>query len=184
MPTQGLGNPEAQRASASSTSSPRKRPQQSDYPLLADNKTGNRPMNGDQGPGAAPVPPTSETRLEAPAPGDSGGPGRASKATKRRKNRHRKRRNRHQSFITPGPEDSHDRSEGPSGTGGARESMGGNRPTSKDNPSFFNLGRNLSNTSLESDALLDHRYATFSLREHRLLEMFVSNPSARIGINR
>lgn len=119
-------------------------------------------MNGDQGPGAAPAL-TSETRLEAPAPDDGGGPGRASKAGKRRKNRHRKRRNRHQSFITPGPEGSHDRSEGPSGTGGARESMGADRPTSKDNPSFFNLGRDLSSTSLESDALLDHRYATFSL---------------------
>lgn len=156
MPTRGLGNPEAQRASASSTSSPRRRPQQQDYPLLADNQTGNRPMNGGQGSGAAP---TSETRLEAPAPDDSGGPGRASKAGKRRKNRHRKRRNRHQSFITPGPEDSHDQAEGPSGTGGARESMGGDRPTSKDKPSYFNLNRNLSSTSLESDALLDHRYA-------------------------
>lgn len=117
---------------------------------------------GSRDPGNAPGT-SSETRLEAPAHQGSGGPAKPSKAAKRRKNRNRKRRNRQQSFITLGTEDSHEHSEGPSGTGGAREAMEGDRPTSKDKPSFFKLGRNLSNTSIESDALLDHRYATVSL---------------------
>jgi magnesium transporter len=41
--------------------------------------------------------------------------------------------------------------------------MEADRPTSRDATSFFNLGRNMSNTSLESDALLDHRYVCLYL---------------------
>lgn len=114
---------------------------------------------GSRDPGNAPGT-TSETRLESPAHHGSGGPGKPSKAAKRRKNRNRKRRNRQQSFITLGTEDSHEQSEDPSGMGGAQAPMEGERPTSKGKPSFFKLGRNLSNTSIESDALLDHRYTT------------------------
>lgn len=157
-PTRDLGGTQAQRASATSPSSPRRRPQQNDYPLSADNKTENDPM-GDRDPGNGRST-TSETRLEPPAHQSSGGPGKPAKTAKRRKNRNRKRRNRQQSFIAPGTEDSHEQSDGASGTGGAGASMEGDRPTSRDKPSFFRLRRNLSDTSIESDALLDHRYAT------------------------
>lgn len=131
--------------SAGSTSSPRR--------LSSDNRTGNHPL-GRRDPENAPST-TSQSRTEPPAP-DGGGSGKQSRA-KRRKNRNRKRQNRQQSFLTPGMEDSHDRSEGKAETGGVRESMEDDRPRSRDKPPFFKLGRNLSNTSLESDALLDHR---------------------------
>lgn len=152
-PTPGFGGSQAQQASAGSTSSPKRRPQQNEYPLSTDNKTGNHPL-GPRDPGNAPST-TTQSRTEPPAP-DGGGSGRQSKA-KRRKNRNRKRRNRQQSFITPVTEDSHDQSEGQAEPGGVRGSMEDDRPRSRDKPPFFKLGRNLSNTSLESDALLDHR---------------------------
>jgi magnesium transporter len=97
---------------------------------------------GGRTPGTGPGPvseatPAGETRSEHPA--DSGA-GKPSKSSKRKKNRNRKRRNRHESFLTP-----------------SRDSMEADRPTQRDT-SFFKLRSNLSNTSLESDALLDHRY--------------------------
>lgn len=152
-PTPGLGGPQAQQASAVSASSPRRCPQQSNYPLSTDNKTGNHPMSHRDSGNAPAI--TSQSRTEPPAPvgGDSGKP---SKAAKRRRNRNRKRQNRQQSFAVD-TEDTHERSEGQTGTGGVRESMEGDRPRSKDRPSFFTLRRNLSNTSLESGTLLDHR---------------------------
>lgn len=156
-PTPGI---EALRQSSpsSSTASPRKRPQRTDYPLHTDKKAGNGPMGGrveDRGPSTT----APETRFEtAPAPDNE--PGK-SKSAKRRKNRNRKRRNRQESFLTPSKEEPHDRPASGSGTGGMRDSMEADRPTSNDNSSsYFKLGRNLSNTSLESDALLDHRYVT------------------------
>jgi magnesium transporter len=146
--------PQSQRFSSSSPSSPSKRDQRSDYPLSTDKKAGNSPMGGreqDHGP-ATP----SGTRLGTPAP-DNGPAGKPSKSSKRRKNRNRKRRNRQESFLTPGSEEAHDRSGTVSGTCGARESMEDNQPTSKDNQSYFTLRRKRSSTSIESDALLDHR---------------------------
>jgi magnesium transporter len=115
-------------------------------------------MSSGRAPGTGPVSiseatPANEARFEPPA----GIAGKPSKSSKRKKNRNRKRRNRHQSFIPPHPEESHDSPGDISGAGGVRDSMEADRPTSRDNPSFFKLGRNLSNTSLESDALLDHR---------------------------
>ncbi|OKP15120.1 hypothetical protein PENSUB_2162 [Penicillium subrubescens] len=98
----------------------------------------------------------SGTRLGTPAP-DNGPAGKPSKSSKRKKNRNRKRRNRQESFLTPAPEEAHDRAGTVTGTGGARESMKEDRPTSKDNQSYFTLRRKLSSTSIESDALLDHR---------------------------
>lgn len=103
--------------------------------------------------GAVSVPETNnQTRPEPPADNTGNPP----KASKRKKNRNRKRRNRHQSFIPPGHEESLDSAGLTLGTGGG--SMEAGRPTSGDAP-VFKLGRNLSNTSLESEALLDHRYA-------------------------
>ncbi|KAJ5591677.1 uncharacterized protein N7459_002046, partial [Penicillium hispanicum] len=168
-PTPGLGASRPPRSSPS-PSGPRIRPQRNDYPLSTDRNTGNGPMSG---PHQQPAPATSTgTRLETPAPDN--GPGKSSKASRRKKNRHRKRRNRQESFLTPTAEVSHDRPGSSAGTSGARESMEGDRPTSKDNPSYFNLSRNLSNTSIESDALLDHRYVS-NLSHHPLRFENLSN---------
>jgi magnesium transporter len=107
------------------------------------------------GPGTnAETTPTPETRLEAPTTG--GGTGKTSKASKRKKNRQRKHRNRRQSFLVPASEESHDRPGTASGTGSGNQ-MEGDRPTSRENPQFYNFVSNLSTTSLDSDALLDHR---------------------------
>ncbi|KAJ5824483.1 Mg2+ transporter protein CorA-like/Zinc transport protein ZntB [Penicillium robsamsonii] len=151
---------EASRPPRSSHSSgPRKRSQRSDYPHSADNNASSGPMSGGRAPGTGPVSistttPANETRFESPADIAAGKP---PKSSKRKKNRNRKRRNRHQSFIPPRREESHDSPGEILSAGGVRDSMEADRPISRDNPSFFKLGRNLSNTSLESDALLDHR---------------------------
>jgi magnesium transporter len=142
---------------SSHSSSPRKRPQHSDYPP-PDNNASYGLMSGGRAPGTDPVPipetsPANKTRPNPPADNAAGQP---SKSTKRKKNRNRKRRNRHQSFILPCREESHDSPAEISDAPGVRDSMEADRPSSRDK-SFFKLGRNLSNTSLESDALLDHR---------------------------
>lgn len=130
----------------SHSSNPAQPPQRRDYPP-ADNSASYRPM-GDRAVSET----TNQTRFEPPA--DSNG--KTPKTSKRKKNRNRKRRNRHQSFIPPDREESH---ASPGHNSGARgDSMEADRPTSRDTTSFFKLGRNLSNTSLESEALLDHRY--------------------------
>ena len=137
----------------SHSSSPSKRPQRKDYPPSADNSASYRPM-GDRASGGpvAVSEATNETRFDSPA--DNAG--KTPKSSKRKKNRNRKRRNRHQSFIPPDRERSED-SPRPN-VGAGDDSMEADRPTSRDTQSFFKLGHNLSNTSLESEALLDHRY--------------------------
>ncbi|KAJ5485406.1 metal ion transporter [Penicillium diatomitis] len=97
-----------------------------------------------------------ETRPGAPA-SDNAPAQKPSKSAKRRKNRKGKRRNRQQSFLTPKIDET-DEGSGPVSTiVGGREMDDSERPTSRDNPSYFTLRRKHSNTSLESDALLDHR---------------------------
>ncbi|KAJ5628534.1 hypothetical protein N7490_010762 [Penicillium lividum] len=136
--------------SCSSSPGPAKRPQQNDYPLSTDNRSGNGPMGGS---GQDQVSATSfGARLQTPAPDSSAGKSK----TNKRKNRRRRPKNRKQSFLTPDLE-THDRPGTSSAADGAREPMEGDRPNSKDGSSYFKLGRNLSNTSLESEALLDHR---------------------------
>lgn len=144
----------SQLLSSSSPSSPGKRGQRSEYPLPTDKKAGNGPMGGQEQDNGPATP--SGTRLETPAP-DNGPANKPSKSSKRRKNRNRKRRNRHESFLTPASEEAHERAGTVSGTGGARETMEDEQPTSKDNQSYFTLRRHRSSTSIESDALLDHR---------------------------
>lgn len=147
-PTPRLGA--SRQHSHSSSPGPRQRPQHHDYPLSTDSASGNGPMGG---PGQDQVSATSSgARLQTPASENTG----KSKANKR-KNRRRKPRNRKQSFLPPAAEPPHERQGSSSAVDGTRESMDGDRPNSKDGTSFFKLGRNLSNTSLESDALLDHR---------------------------
>ncbi|KAJ5287042.1 hypothetical protein N7478_002728 [Penicillium angulare] len=150
-PTPGLGDLRLTQSSSSSPG-PRLRPQQTDYPLSTDNKTGKGPMGGAGQDQASAT--SSGARLQTPAP-DNHAAGK-SKASKR-KNRRRKPKNRKQSFLPPASETTHERPVSSSAADGLRESMDGDRPTSKDDQSFFKLGNNLSNTSLESDALLDHR---------------------------
>ncbi|KAJ5696285.1 hypothetical protein N7455_000820 [Penicillium solitum] len=157
IPTPGTAASRPPRSSHSS--SPRKRPQRTDYPPSADNNASYGPMSGGRAPGTGAVPvseatPANKTRFEPPADNAAGKP---SKSSKRKKNRNRKRRNRHQSFISPSQEEPHDSPGETSDAGGVRDHpMEADRPISRDK-SFFKLGRNLSNTSLESDALLDHR---------------------------
>ena len=152
-PSLRVGRPPRQ---SPSSSSPRRHPQRDDYPLSTDSRIENGPMGT---PHPEPAPNTSSgTRLETPAP-ENAVLAKPSKTSKRKKNRHRKRRNRQQSFLTPAAEESHERSGSSAIVDHGRKSMEGDRPRSKDGPSYFNLGRNLSNTSMESDALLDHRYA-------------------------
>lgn len=81
----------------------------------------------------------------------------AGKSSKKKKNRHRKRRNRRQSFL--GPEES------PSVVAPASvpeteglAPMATDQTKSRAALPFYKLGRDLSSTSLESEALLDHRY--------------------------
>ncbi|KAF7184121.1 hypothetical protein CNMCM7691_004680 [Aspergillus felis] len=93
----------------------------------------------------------------------------ATNKPKRRKNRHRKRRNRRQSFLAP--EESHTAT----AVSGAEEAMiAGDQPHSRPALPFYNLGRDLSSTSLESEALLDHRNQPMMRprRESRLAQSF------------
>ncbi|KAJ5805989.1 uncharacterized protein N7503_003591 [Penicillium pulvis] len=137
--------------SRSSSPGARKCPQPNDYPLPTDSRSGNGPMGGT---GQDHLSATSTgARLQTPAPDSGAGKSKSNK----RKNRRRRPKNRKQSFLTSAPETSHDRPGTSPAADGARELMEGDRPTSKDGQSFFKLGRNLSNTSLESEALLDHR---------------------------
>ena len=111
---------------SSHSSSPRKRPQHSDYPP-ADNNASHGLMSGGRAPGTGPVPvpetsPANKTRSNPPADNAAGKP---SKSSKRKKNRNRKRRNRHQSFIPPSREESHDSPTEISDAGGVRGLNGG-----------------------------------------------------------
>lgn len=164
-PTSGLAASRSPRSSPSASTS-NKSPQHIDSPHTADDQTGTGPTGGPVQESGAPTTsdmPAKGTRTENPAP--PGGATKPSKPPKRKKNRHRKRRNRHQSFLPPGREDPHERSGTAAGAGGAaRDSTAGDRPRSKDNSSFYKLGRDLSSTSLDSDVLLDHRYVDGFLR--------------------
>lgn len=103
----------------------------------------------------------------------------ASKPAKRKKNRNRKRRHRRQSFLAP--EDGEEEEERPLDPATAQGSdavtnvnsgdqqqqtstvstnssaKGKSSKSRRERQSFFGLGRDLSSTSLESAALLDHR---------------------------
>ena len=144
--------------SSPSPSSTRRFLHPSDCPLSPnDKKTESHPIGAMDKENASAA---SKARLETPAPED--GPGKSLKSSKRKKHRRRKRHNRHQSFLTPSAGESYDQPRSPGATGGARELTEGTQPTSKDKPPHFNLGRNLSDASIESDALLDHRLVYIS----------------------
>ncbi|KAE8353069.1 hypothetical protein BDV28DRAFT_115228 [Aspergillus coremiiformis] len=94
------------------------------------------------------------------------------KPTKQKKNRHRKRRNRRQSFINA--EDPHP---GPPITPGPNAedlAMMADQNKSRGALPFYKLRRGLSSTSLESEALLDHRNQPMMRprRDSRLAQSF------------
>lgn len=86
------------------------------------------------------------------------------KPAKRKKNRNnRKRRHRRQSFLTAEESESQSQQFEPA-TAPAADSVAKAQPVANDQSKsrarlpFYGLGRDLSDTSLESEALLDHRY--------------------------
>ena len=103
---------------------------------------------------------SQEGRSDATAQSGDG----SKKQTKRKKHRNRRRRNRRPSFLAPASDDAaaiateeHDQQGEGEQTGrqtGGESAM----PSATLQPPLYKLpGRNLSNTSLESEALLDHR---------------------------
>lgn len=93
-----------------------------------------------------------------------------SKKTKRKRNRNRKHRNRRPSFLAP--EDSQPNAPPTVPETAPMDTLAENETQTQSPPPFYRLGANTSNTSLESEALLDHRYVPvkmavgFSLRRH------------------
>lgn len=83
------------------------------------------------------------------------------KAARRKRNRNRRRRNRRHSFLTA--EDSHFGSPTVSTPDAAASTnLGDDQPKVEVARPLYKLGRDLSSTSLESEALLDHRYVSGS----------------------
>ncbi|PWY69754.1 cora family metal ion transporter [Aspergillus heteromorphus CBS 117.55] len=105
--------------------------------------------------------PGSEVRPHDGADSRSGTP----KSAKRKKPRHRKRRHRRQSFLAaeePLPASAH--ASVPDAENIATVAADQDKP--QGTLPFYKLGRDLSTTSLESEALLDHRYQS-SMRPRR-----------------
>lgn len=133
---------------ASATSSGVQSPRQS-HPSI---DTG---FNTNSGAASGPTWPESSTRSEASAPE---GQAKGGKPAKRRRNRNRKRRSRRQSFLAPEEPQFTSTTVPPPDTAAVTNLVG-------ERPKPYNLGSNLSNTSLESEALLDHRYVGVVLAE-------------------
>lgn len=82
----------------------------------------------------------------------AGPEGSQSTTKKKKKNRHRRRRKRRQSFLAPDDEDR----PGQIMADRTSDLAASVQERPRERPSFYR-GRNLSTTSLESEALLDHR---------------------------
>ncbi|CBF70700.1 uncharacterized protein ANIA_05856 [Aspergillus nidulans FGSC A4] len=97
--------------------------------------------------------------------------GTGSKKHKRKKNRNRKRRNRRPSFLAP--EDSQPNAPPTIPESEALSAMAENQAKARGSTPFYS-GGNMSNTSLESEALLDHRNQPMMRprRESRLAQSF------------
>ena len=100
--------------------------------------------------------------------------------SKRRKNRNRKRRHRRESFLAP--EESHSpapvSATAPAADAVASASVGAadqSKSKSRARLPFYQLGRDLSDTSLESEALLDHRYVLIFFLLHSTDQMILLN---------
>ncbi|KAJ0417070.1 hypothetical protein BJY00DRAFT_303634 [Aspergillus carlsbadensis] len=113
------------------------------------------------------VQPIEDSRHDAETGNRSG-----SNKPKRKRNRHRKRRNRRQSFLAP--EDSQPDAPPTVPENEALNVMAGNQGRQRGSTPFYKLGGDLSNTSLESEALLDHRNQPMMRprRESRLAQSF------------
>lgn len=79
------------------------------------------------------------------------------KPAKRKKNRHRKRRNRRHSFITA-DNPTLEPATFPAPDATTVSNLAADRPKPEMAQPFYKLGREPSSSSLESEALLDHRY--------------------------
>lgn len=123
--------------------------------------------NPDHPPVTRPSESAQETRSDSKSGAASSMP--MPKPTKRKKNRNnRKRRHRRQSFLTA--EESESQSQqfkpatAPAADSVAKAQSAANDPSkSRARLPFYGLGRDLSDTSLESEALLDHRYGFYLL---------------------
>ncbi|KAL4807033.1 hypothetical protein BDV18DRAFT_111786 [Aspergillus unguis] len=84
----------------------------------------------------------------------------SSKKPKRRKNRNKKRKNRRPSFLASEDSQANANSNAPPTipeSEALMDSMAENQTRARGTAPFYQAGENLSNTSLESEALLDHR---------------------------
>ncbi|KAL3466303.1 hypothetical protein BJX64DRAFT_12083 [Aspergillus heterothallicus] len=112
--------------------------------------------------------------VPAQQPEESGHEAETSVSTKpkRKRNRHRKRRNRRPSFLAP--EDSQPNAPPTVPENETLNVMAGNQSRPRGSTPFYKLGGDLSNTSLESEALLDHRNQPLMRprRESRLAQSF------------
>ena len=154
-PSGALGASRPPTAPASSSNPTRHT--QNDYPLSLDSRSGNGPMGEAAQDTASAMAPTMSSGSRSQTPAPDSGVRNPSRNQKRKKKNKRRPRNRQQAVFTPTQENSHEPPSTSSGTGDAKDPMEGDRPLTKDNPPFYKFGNNLSNTSIESDALLDHR---------------------------
>ncbi|KAL2802419.1 hypothetical protein BJX63DRAFT_115008 [Aspergillus granulosus] len=113
------------------------------------------------------VQPSEELRHEADTGSRLG-----SNKPKRKRNRHRKRRNRRQSFLAAEGSQSNAPPTVPEEE--TLNVMAGNQTRRRGSTPFYKLGGDLSNTSLESEALLDHRNQPMMRprRDSRLAQSF------------
>ncbi|KAL4962609.1 magnesium transporter CorA family protein [Aspergillus stella-maris] len=117
-------------------------------------------------------PPSADTR-HTPELGTGSGTGTTSGSKKKRKkNRNRKHRNRRPSFLAS--EDSNVNAPPTVPEAEPLNTMAENRARARGAAPFYKVGGNLSNTSLESEALLDHRHQPMMRprRESRLGQTF------------
>ncbi|KAE8144177.1 hypothetical protein BDV25DRAFT_167484 [Aspergillus avenaceus] len=119
----------------------------------------------------------SSAAFDISAPGakqqlQTGGNPITGKPAKRKKKRHRKRRNRRPSFISV--DDPHTEAPAAPGPEGENMAMMTDQTKSRGALPFYKLGRDLSSTSLESEALLDHRNQPMMRprRDSRLAQSF------------
>ena len=131
---------------------------------------------------ARPSESAQETRSDSKSGAASSMP--TPKPAKRKKNRNnRKRRHRRQSFLTAEESESPSQQFKPATAPAAdtvakAQSAANDQSKSRARLPFYGLGRDLSDTSLESEALLDHRYGLyfFALISNRALTFLVLFP--------
>ncbi len=97
---------------------------------------------------------------------------KGSKKPKRKKHRNRKHRNRRPSFLAP--EDSQPNAPPTVSETAPMDTLAENETQARSPPPFYKFGANISNTSLESEALLDHRYEPLKMAVRLTLRRHLS----------